>query len=80
MVKYIGSKRALLPWITGVVEEIRQQEPLDSAVELFSGTATLAVLSKAWVCTSPPTTYTPTHWCWPKPWYKPIGTDIPRAK
>jgi len=39
VVKYIGSKRALLPWITGVVEEIRRVEPLGDAVDLFSGTA-----------------------------------------
>lgn len=39
MVKYIGSKRALLPWITGVVEEIQKVEPLYSAIDLFSGTA-----------------------------------------
>lgn len=39
MVKYLGSKRALLPWITGVVEEIQKVEPLYSAVDLFSGTA-----------------------------------------
>jgi adenine-specific DNA-methyltransferase len=39
VVKYIGSKRALLPWIIGVVEEICRAEPLETAVDLFSGTA-----------------------------------------
>ncbi len=39
MVKYIGSKRALLPWITGVVEQIDAISPLKHAVDLFSGSA-----------------------------------------
>ncbi len=37
MVKYIGSKRALLPWILGVVEQISQIEKVETAVDLFSG-------------------------------------------
>ncbi len=39
MVKYIGSKRALLPWITGVVEQIDAMSPIKDAVDLFSGSA-----------------------------------------
>jgi adenine-specific DNA-methyltransferase len=39
MVKYIGSKRALLPWITRIVETIHHQEGLRSVADLFSGTA-----------------------------------------
>jgi adenine-specific DNA-methyltransferase len=39
VVKYIGSKRALLPWITGVVEQINAINPLRDAVDLFSGSA-----------------------------------------
>lgn len=39
MVKYIGSKRALLPWITGVVEQIDAINPLRDAVDLFSGSS-----------------------------------------
>ncbi|WP_018467251.1 DNA adenine methylase [Calidithermus timidus] len=39
MVKYIGSKRALLPWIIGVIETIHHQEAVHSVVDLFSGTA-----------------------------------------
>lgn len=39
MVKYIGSKRALLPWIMGAIETIHHQEPVRSVADLFSGTA-----------------------------------------
>lgn len=39
MVKYIGSKRALLPWIMGAIETIDRQEPVESVADLFSGTA-----------------------------------------
>ena len=39
VVKYIGSKRALLPWITGVVEHIRAIDDVQEAVDLFSGSA-----------------------------------------
>jgi len=28
MIKYLGSKRALLPWITGVVKFIHRHEPI----------------------------------------------------
>ncbi len=47
MVKYIGSKRALLPWITGVVEEIRSLDRLETAVDLFSGTGRVGHALKA---------------------------------
>ncbi|RIH86994.1 Modification methylase FokI [Calidithermus terrae] len=39
MVKYIGSKRALLPWITGAIGVIHRQEPVRTVADLFSGTA-----------------------------------------
>jgi adenine-specific DNA-methyltransferase len=39
MVKYIGSKRALLPWIMGAIETIHRQEGVQSVADLFSGTA-----------------------------------------
>ncbi len=39
VVKYIGSKRALLPWITGVVAHINGISPIKDAVDLFSGSA-----------------------------------------
>ncbi len=39
VVKYIGSKRALLPWIEDVVGRIAAIDPLREAVDLFSGSA-----------------------------------------
>ncbi len=39
MIKYIGSKRVLIPWIVGAVDRMRQVEPIDRVVDLFSGSA-----------------------------------------
>lgn len=39
MIKYIGSKRVLIPWITSVVETIRRVTPVTTASDLFSGTS-----------------------------------------
>lgn len=39
MIKYIGSKRALLPWITGTIQSIHRQAPIRTVVDLFSGSA-----------------------------------------
>lgn len=39
VIKYIGSKRALIPWIVGTVDQIRQVEPIERVVDLFSGSA-----------------------------------------
>lgn len=39
MIKYIGSKRALLPWIIGTIQSIHQQAPIRRVVDLFSGSA-----------------------------------------
>ncbi len=42
MIKYIGSKRALLPWIVETIEHIREVENVTSVVDLFSGSARVA--------------------------------------
>lgn len=47
MIKYIGSKRALLPWIVDVIEGIRQLENVATVVDLFSGSARVAHALKA---------------------------------
>jgi len=47
MIKYIGSKRALLPWITGTIQSIRHQEPVRTVVDLFSGSARVGHALKA---------------------------------
>lgn len=47
MIKYIGSKRALLPWIVDVIEGIRQLENVVTVVDLFSGSARVAHALKA---------------------------------
>lgn len=39
MIKYIGSKRALLPWIIGAIQAIHHQEPIRTVVDLFSGSS-----------------------------------------
>lgn len=39
MIKYIGSKRALIPWILDVFEVIRRLTKANSVVDLFSGSA-----------------------------------------
>lgn len=39
MVKYLGSKRALLPWISETVLTVHHTEPLKQVVDLFSGTS-----------------------------------------
>ncbi|RDI96235.1 DNA methyltransferase [Meiothermus sp. QL-1] len=47
MIKYIGSKRALLPWILGTIEKIHAITPLRRAVDLFSGSARVGHALKA---------------------------------
>jgi adenine-specific DNA-methyltransferase len=47
MIKYLGSKRALLPWILQVVERLMEVEPLRSALDPFSGSARVAHALKA---------------------------------
>lgn len=47
MIKYIGSKRALLPWILAVIEGIRRLENIATVVDLFSGSARVAHALKA---------------------------------
>ena len=47
MIKYIGSKRALARWITGVVAQIHLWSPIRSVADLFSGSARTAHAFKA---------------------------------
>jgi len=47
MIKYLGSKRALISWILQVVEQIIQIEPLHTALDPFSGSARVAHALKA---------------------------------
>jgi len=47
MIKYIGSKRALLPWIVGTIEEIRRLEKVNTVVDLFSGSSRVGHALKA---------------------------------
>jgi adenine-specific DNA-methyltransferase len=47
MVKYIGSKRALLPWISSVVTAIHEVSPIRTVVDLFSGSARVGHALKA---------------------------------
>ena len=47
MIKYLGSKRALLPWISGVVELIQQYEPIQTILDPFSGSGRVAHAFKA---------------------------------
>ncbi|MFN3689945.1 MAG: DNA adenine methylase [Fimbriimonadales bacterium] len=47
MIKYIGSKRALARWITGVVAQIHALNPIRSVADLFSGSARIAHAFKA---------------------------------
>ncbi len=42
MIKYLGSKRALLPWILRVVERLRRVAPLETALDPFSGSGRVA--------------------------------------
>jgi len=39
MIKYLGSKRALLPWITSVVKIIHRHESIQTVLDPFSGSA-----------------------------------------
>ncbi|WP_337867411.1 DNA adenine methylase [Meiothermus sp.] len=54
MIKYIGSKRALLPWIIDTIQSIHHQVPIRTAVDLFSGSARVghALKSKGFYATS----------------------------
>lgn len=47
MIKYLGSKRALVGWITGVVRRVHAQTPVKTVVDLFSGSARVAHALKA---------------------------------
>ncbi|MER3482080.1 MAG: DNA methyltransferase [Meiothermus sp.] len=47
MIKYIGSKRALLPWIVGTVEQMRSAENFSTVVDLFSGSSRVGHALKA---------------------------------
>lgn len=47
MVKYIGSKRALLPWIVETIETIRTIEKVNTVVDLFSGSSRVGHALKA---------------------------------
>jgi adenine-specific DNA-methyltransferase len=47
MIKYLGSKRALISWILQVVDQIKQIEPLHTALDPFSGSARVAHALKA---------------------------------
>ncbi len=47
MIKYIGSKRSLLPWIVGTIEEIRRLEKVNTVVDLFSGSSRVGHALKA---------------------------------
>ncbi|MCS7193342.1 MAG: DNA adenine methylase [Meiothermus sp.] len=47
MIKYIGSKRALIPWIVKTVSRIDQVTPLRRVVDLFSGSARVGHALKA---------------------------------
>ena len=42
MIKYLGSKRALLSWILQVVEQLAEVEPLKTVLDPFSGSARVA--------------------------------------
>ncbi len=42
MIKYIGSKRALLPWIVDTIQGISRVEHLDRVADLFSGSSRVA--------------------------------------
>jgi adenine-specific DNA-methyltransferase len=47
MIKYLGSKRALVNWIAGVVGRVCALSPVRSVVDLFSGSARVAHAFKA---------------------------------
>ncbi|GIV07164.1 MAG: restriction endonuclease subunit M [Fimbriimonadales bacterium] len=47
MIKYLGSKRALIGWITGFVQRIHAHAPIRTIVDLFSGSARVGHAFKA---------------------------------
>ena len=47
MIKYIGSKRLLIPWILQTVDRLLQVESLDTVLDPFSGSARVAHALKA---------------------------------
>lgn len=47
MIKYIGSKRALLPWLTSLVEFIQRYESIRTILDPFSGSGRVAHAFKA---------------------------------
>jgi Adenine-specific DNA methylase len=47
MIKYLGSKRSLVGWIIGVVQQVAAQMPIRTVVDLFSGSARVAHAFKA---------------------------------
>jgi len=50
MIKYLGSKRALLSWILQVVDQLAEVEPLKTVLDPFSGSARVAHALKARGC------------------------------
>jgi adenine-specific DNA-methyltransferase len=47
MIKYIGSKRLLIPWILQVLDLLLRVESLDTVLDPFSGSARVAHALKA---------------------------------
>ncbi len=47
MIKYIGSKRLLIPWILQVLDRLLQVESIDTVLDPFSGSARVAHALKA---------------------------------
>ncbi|GIW25215.1 DNA adenine methylase [Meiothermus sp.] len=47
MIKYIGSKRALLPWIVEIIEKISKLKKANRVVDLFSGSSRVGHALKA---------------------------------
>jgi len=47
VIKYIGSKRALLPWILDAIDAIQVAAQIETAADPFSGSARVAHALKA---------------------------------
>ena len=47
MIKYLGSKRSLLPWITSTIQLIHRYEPIQTILDPFSGSARVGHALKA---------------------------------
>lgn len=46
MIKYIGSKRLLIPWIVETVNKIKEQTPVNNIVDMFAGTCRVSYALK----------------------------------